>query len=606
MRIRESLLAAACVALTLAPAGVAAPLPGATPAIVYTGSLLPDSSADGGLRLAVGVENIEVYRANRTHSEHQDHLTDTYSHQPMLAWWQGNFYLLYLSGPRDESQAPCCDSLTSSPDGIHWAQPRIIFPSIRLPDGTLSIMHQRMAFHITKDGRLLALGFHGKAPDPVDGTGVGRVVREIHEDGSFGPIYFIRYGAHSPWKERNPTYPFYKASPDAGFVADCDAILANRLLTQQWWEEDQKDDTGFFGIHGKAMSYIHRLDGSAVAIWKNALVAATPDEGRTWGHQMQAGAMPNNASKYWLQHLADGRYGLFLNPTNRLRQPLAVMTSDDCVNFGNLLTVVGEAPDQRFPGAFKNLGPQYTRGIAEGNGRPPDADAANWICYSVNKEDIWVSRVPAPIRGHVTEPVHDNFDIQPIGALPAEWNIYSPVWAPVRIVADPQRPGHALELRDEDPYDYARAIRIFPETHGVKISFDVLAQQTSGDLEIELLDAHGLRPVRIRLAEDGHIWACHEGIWMDAGPYRANRWTKFDLEIPVAPTADHIAVRVDGATPLARPAVFSEPVKTVERLSFRTGVYRRSGSGGQILPGADEKAPATGFLIAHVIIEPQK
>jgi hypothetical protein len=61
----------------------------------------------------------------------------------MLAYWHDKYYLLYLSGPVDESQAPCSDSLTTSTDALNWATPRTVFPSIKLPDGSMSIMHQR-------------------------------------------------------------------------------------------------------------------------------------------------------------------------------------------------------------------------------------------------------------------------------------------------------------------------------------------------------------------------------------------------------------------------------------------------------------------------------
>ncbi len=44
------------------------------------------------------------------------------------------------------------------------------------------------------------------------------LVREIREDGSFGPIYFIRYNRHAGWDESNTGYPFYKKSEDKGFV----------------------------------------------------------------------------------------------------------------------------------------------------------------------------------------------------------------------------------------------------------------------------------------------------------------------------------------------------------------------------------------------------
>src|SRR4029077_17173036 len=140
-------------------------------------------------------------------------------------------------------------------------------------------------------------------------------------------------------------YPLYKQSPDPKFIAACDALLANKLMTAQWWEEDQLDDSDFFRVKGKALSFVTRPDGSVLGIWKNRLVATTTDKGESWTEKVFAGNMPNNASKYWLQHTGDGAYGLVLNPTNRNRYPLAVMTSSDSAHFDDLLAVHGELPD---------------------------------------------------------------------------------------------------------------------------------------------------------------------------------------------------------------------------------------------------------------------
>ena len=95
--------------------------------------------------------------------------------------------------------------------------PQVVFPIYKLlppdPPGT-AMMHQRMGFFIAPDGRLLAMAFYGHAPDPFGPGGIGRVVREIHKDGSFGPIYFLRYNTRSGWGESNTGFPYYKASPD--------------------------------------------------------------------------------------------------------------------------------------------------------------------------------------------------------------------------------------------------------------------------------------------------------------------------------------------------------------------------------------------------------
>lgn len=602
-----------------------APLHAAEPPVAYTGTTRAVPSADGGLRPAVGVQNIQVYRASRTAPTHLDQLAHTYQHAPMLAYWRGKFYLEFLSGPKNEHDNPTDTSLLTSADGLNWSAPRTIFPAFTLPDGTQTIAHQRMGFYVAPDGRLLALCFYGKPPSPNDGDGIGRAVREINADGTFGPVYFIRLNAKTAFPAFTPPYPLYTTSPDPGFVAACNALLANKLMTAQWWEEEQHDDTGFYRARGKALSYVTRPDGSTLGIWKNRLITVTNDKGESWTPSVFAGNMPNNGSKYWLQRTADGRYGLVLNPTNRNRYPLAIMTSADSATFTDLLAVHGELPDQRFGGYLKNMGPQYVRGIVEGNGTPPDAKDAFWLTYSVNKEDIWVARVPVPVTATVSGPVHDDFNAAAPGTLPAGWNIYSPLWAPVRVVdvgpslvdapssQTPTRPGDerrpyttnlALELRDEEPYDYARAVRVFPATHGVKISFKVFARQANARLEIDLLDAAGLRPVRLAFGEDGHLWACHEGQWMDAGPYTAGQWHRFELEIPRDPNADRCAVTVNGKSPLPRPAFFTDPVATVERLSFRTGPWRDRGFGGRDLPGADQKVAAASFLVDDVVITP--
>ncbi len=61
----------------------------------------------------------------------------------------------------------------------------------------------------------------------------------------------------------------------------------------------------------------------------------------------------------------------------------------------------GEVSPMRYGGNYKSAGPQYVRGILEGNGTPPDGKL--WVSYSVNKEDIWVASVPVPVTSEVKE-----------------------------------------------------------------------------------------------------------------------------------------------------------------------------------------------------------
>ena len=73
-------------------------------------------------------------------------------------------------------------------------------------------MHQRMGFYVAPNGRLLTSGFYSYCPNvrwgPNRGQGLGRVIREVHPDGSFGPIFFVRYNRHAGWDETEHALPF--------------------------------------------------------------------------------------------------------------------------------------------------------------------------------------------------------------------------------------------------------------------------------------------------------------------------------------------------------------------------------------------------------------
>jgi hypothetical protein len=570
---------------------------------------------DGRLRPAIGVENIQVMRANRTRAHYADKYGWTYSHAAMLAYWNDRFYLQYLSNPLAEHQEPGMTLVATSSDGRHWDTPEPVFPIYFLRPGFIStfktgtaMMHQRMGFYVAPNGRLLVLGFYGEAPSPYGENGIGRVVREAYRDGSFGPAYFIRYNSLSEYNESNTVYPFYKRSNDHGFVEACDALLADRLKTMQWREEERSAEDGFFTLStGSSPSVYHRKDGVAVAHFKSSLVALSSDEGKTWSTPVQVPSIITAGAKTWGQRTADGRYALVYVPApyNSHRWPLAVVTGDDGIVFDNMLLVHGEVPPQRFSGRAKDFGPQYIRGISEGNGDPPASDM--WITYSVNKEDIWVSRIPLPIRHSVAGRVEDSFDDLDVGGKIPNWNIYRTQWAVAEIAAFPGLENKSLRLADWDPYDYARAVRVFEENKSVAISFKLYAKQIqNGRLEIEVLDRSGHRPIRLVLDEDGYFQVNDGGELLTAGGYDPGSWYQVKMIVNVLDETFDLVIDDKVIVQRAR---FSESVESVERLSFRTGEYRaepkretdRYGFLGD-LPKADDPVPVAVFYIDELII----
>jgi hypothetical protein len=208
----------------------------------------------------------------------------------------------------------------------------------------------------------------------------------------------------------------FRSSGDEGFVRACEQLLANKPFLEQadygralgerkmkWhdlskWPADEPSRADFARF-GKAMCFFHRKDGNLVGVMKWGWVMVSGDDGETWSPPVIPPTLVTGMAKVWGQRTPDGRYALLYNPDRQKRYPLIVVSGDDGITFGEMRIVNGEHPPIRFPGLYKEPGPQYVRGISEwsGDNSFPDAKGALWICYSMNKEDIFVSRLPLPL-----------------------------------------------------------------------------------------------------------------------------------------------------------------------------------------------------------------
>jgi hypothetical protein len=590
---------------------------GAAPAqdiVHYSGRTMANVDyPHGQLAPAIGVHNVQVFRANRAHPAIPGGPGWTYNHAPMLAYWHHAFYLEYLSDLVGESVPPGRTLLCTSADGVTWSTPKVLFPPYKIPDGTtkeghpgvakdlFAVMHQRMGFYVSKRGHLLALAFYGicldPKDDPNDGLGIGRVVREIRADGSWGPVYFIHY--NPAWNEHNTTYPYYTKSPDKGFVADCDELMANPLMMMQWVEEtDRKDPLIPLHKDYKAFNFYHLDDGRVVGLWKNALTGISKDGGRTWGPVTRAPHFVNSNAKIWGQKTSDGRFVTVYNPSE-FRWPLALSVSADGLDYTNLLLVQGNITTMRYGGNYKSYGPQYVRGIEEGNGVPPDGKV--WVTYSMNKEDIWVASIPVPITDTAGADVDEDFDRMDSSRALERWNTYSPLWAPVGIarMSDGRK---ALRLEDRDPFDVAEAERLFPPARRVEADFTVIpAQKDTGMLLVEFRNARGDVAVRLTFDKDGVLKT-------KAGPHEKNILQyapghAYDLKVVLSADNRFYTVTVNGKSVSQ---LFFTPVENLERIVFRTGPVSRfpdadtpSDQDFDVPDAGRQDAPAV-FFITHL------
>ncbi|MEO7309966.1 MAG: six-hairpin glycosidase [Chitinophagaceae bacterium] len=551
----------------------------------YVGNTL--SNVDyhhGQLSPAIGVHNIQTFRANREHPEWASGLSWTYNHAPMLAYWNNTFYLEYLSNPVGEHTGSGRTLLQTSKDGYTWNDPVIIFPPYKVPDGTkkegrpevakdmYAVMHQRIGFFTGKNKHLLALGFYGLVmgphDDPNDGNGIGRVVREILGDGKLGPIYFIRY--NHAFNENNTSYPFYKTAADKAFIAACDELLATPLIMQQMVEEaDRNDPLIPLKKDFKAFNYYHLPNGNAVGLWKYALTSITKDEGKTWQYgPTRAPGFVNANAKIWGQKTSDGKYATVYNPSE-FRWPLAISVSNDGLKYNNLLLVNGEISSLRYGGAYKSYGPQYVRGIQEMDGTPPGGNI--WVTYSMNKEDIWISEIPVPVKEKADKQVNDVFNDMKEGHELDWWNLFSPLWAQAKI--EKMRDGKkALALRDSDPFDFAKAEHVIPASKKLVAEFSIVPQQDNfGLLEIEFLDGKGLPCIRLSFDSTGSIIT--KAGYRNKGLAKYNAGEACDIKVELNTASRFYTVTINGKAGSAN--LFFAPVATIERIVFRTGSVRR-------------------------------
>jgi hypothetical protein len=172
-----------------------------------------------------------------------------------------------------------------------------------------------------------------------------------------------------------------------------------------------------------------------------------------------------------------------------------------------------------------------------------------------------------------------------------------------------------LQLREQEPYDYVMAERIFPKSDSVEISFRVnpkiVAQGYS--LQIEVQDQQGIRPMRLRL-DNSWLGVDRKKVTHPPVPIHTGEW--YDVTLNFSVSAQKYDLNVNGKDVISN-IPFAEKVRSLERIVFRTGPYRGfvppehvedampkpAGLESEDLPGSEEKAPLCVYWLDDVKIE---
>ena len=336
----------------------------------------------------------------------------------LFAWWKNS--------PKDEDQPGEQRIMSSqSADGVSWTAAAELFPKLPVPH----VLFAEPMLHVNNRSAYIAASPHQfnvyPIGDQVPGLGLGTLLlRQVNVNGSqFGPAFWatteappglanaskalgIRTVDQMPIDVRedvNQVILGLRSCPDpkvtgnfkcewcaGGCLAASDRSEFSNEFTHYEMPGGHGGDVVLIRRSYKKLSHLS-LGGSVRAPggnWSAPAVLDIPDD----NGNLNAGSLP------------DGRVYLLSNAMpNVNRDPLFLSTSVDGQAFGHAvraLTACEQAMYKslkqplgcvyRHPGGSKQGGVQYPQGLAL---TTPGLQGF-WVIYSLNKEDIWLARVP--------------------------------------------------------------------------------------------------------------------------------------------------------------------------------------------------------------------
>src|SRR5690606_17896509 len=147
-------------------------------------------------------------------------------------------------------------------------------------------------------------------------------------------------------------------------------------------------------------------------------------------------------------------------------------------------------------------------------------------------------KIPVPVTSTVHGAVQDDFSTNAQQVF-NQWNIYSPLWAPVAVEGD------KLVLRDKDPFDYAKAERVVPVAQRIKIGFSITPEQADhGRLEIEFANLKGQAAGRLIFDSDGKLK--NKAGYREAGVTEYQAGKKYDIVLNIDTETRSYTIQING------------------------------------------------------------
>ena len=247
------------------------------------------------------------------------------------------------------------------------------------------------------------------------------------------------------------------------------------------------------------------------------------------------------------------------------------------------------------------------RGITEANISPKDQ--AMWLVYSVNKEDIWVARVPVPAVSSEMEDVKERMADLTEKEVRNRWNLYVPSWNRAELFTE-EDGDTGLLLTDFDPYDRTRAMRLFRAGTRVEVETRLKVKKISqSPVSLFLQDRKGQTVASVLLRQDGWICMHNGGFDTLLSRYSLNEEVRIWITADCVENSVELCIFCNGEEKKVAGATAAS-VHEIERIVFATKyslpwqgleVNGKLGTIGD-LPDSDQMQEETAFSILELSV----
>ena len=332
-----------------------------------------------------GAETFTVFRAEEG--------MDLYANGTVLTEFQGRFYCMWQASARDEDSPDTHLVYAVSDDAQHWSQPKDLADAGCTSGGWWNAGDSLIAYVNVWPERLEPRGGEAWYRASVDGVewspmrpvrmADGRPLAGVLEQDPHRFGNRIVGAAH--FQPGLRVFPIFTDRPDGvtGWVKAAFEATPSKTQTREL-----------------EPSVFQRKEGALVMVFRDQansfkkLAAVSHDRGETWSKAVET-TFPDSRSKQCAGNLPDGTPFLIGNPgPGKDRSILMLATASDGRTFDKAWILRDNPPERRFGGKAKTLGYSYPKAYV-------DADFL-YVVYSVNKEEIAVTRLKWPIGSAMT------------------------------------------------------------------------------------------------------------------------------------------------------------------------------------------------------------